>query len=310
MAEFLYATAHLAGTFVNPANAVGNTPGTWAGELNTNVSVDSRWSLGDPVDPLAAGATHTVQSLWRKGSNSNSPTVSVELWENGVFVKTLATDAITSTTFGQTLTGTFTTGQVTNPAALEVRAVMTAIGGSPSSRNSAQVAYFEWEAVTAAAAVQGSGAASLALAASAGGVRTARATGAAALALGASATGQRTTAATGAASLALAATGDGGVPSGLIEGTGAAALSLAAVGSGTRIVEGSGAAATAVTASADGVRTVLGSGAAATQLAATAQGRRTVTATGAAVLTLAAFAAPGGAPPPTVRRLLLLGCGQ
>lgn len=146
MAEFLYATSHQTGTVTNPDNALGNTPSTWAGVTNANTSATSRWAIGNPVNGLTPGATHTVRVVARKGSNTGNPTVAVNLYENGSLVKSLVgTTSVTSTT-GQTLTGTFTTSQVSNKDNIEVEVVITGVGGSGSARNSAQVSHIEWEA--------------------------------------------------------------------------------------------------------------------------------------------------------------------
>lgn len=140
--ETLYATSHITGSFVNPTNANGNTPSTWAGELNTNTSATSRWAIGDPTAALLS-TTQTVNVRARKGSNSNNPDIQVNLYENGTLVQSvIATTAVTSTT-GQTLTGTFNGSVISNQNNVEIEVVMSAAGGSPSARNSAQVAYIE-----------------------------------------------------------------------------------------------------------------------------------------------------------------------
>lgn len=150
--ETLYATSHLAGTFTNPANAVGNTPTTWAGALNTSTNATSRWAIGDPVDPLTSGATQTVVVWSRKGSNSGTPTIALNLYENGTLIRQIGTTSNVTSTTGQSVSGTFTSSEVTNRTAVEIEVVMTAAGGSPSVRNSAQIAYIEWTADTTAAA--------------------------------------------------------------------------------------------------------------------------------------------------------------
>lgn len=148
--ENLYATSHITGSFTTPANAVGSATGTWAGALNTNTSATSRWAMGDPVDPLTTGATQTIRVVARKGSNTGTPTIAINLWENGALVSTiLAATNVTSTT-GQTLTATFASAAITNRANVEIEIVMTAVGGSGSARNSAQVDTILWEANTTA----------------------------------------------------------------------------------------------------------------------------------------------------------------
>jgi hypothetical protein len=140
--EVLYATSHITGGFSNPDNAVGNTPSTWAGDINVNVSATSRWAIGDSVDPLTpAFTTHTIAVVMRKGGNSGNPTAVVRLFEDGTLVKTLASATITSTT-GQTLSGTFTTAEIGDRNNIEVEVAVTGAAGGGSVRNSAQVSHF------------------------------------------------------------------------------------------------------------------------------------------------------------------------
>ncbi len=151
--EFLYATSHLAATWPNPGNALGNTPTTWAGELNTSNDADEGYHLDDPANPLKSGATHTIRTTWRKGSNSGDPLVTIELWEDmggpgSAFVKTLALDVPVTSQTGQVISGTFDTSEVADPTDLGVRIVMTAATGGAGVDNSAQVSHFEWEAET------------------------------------------------------------------------------------------------------------------------------------------------------------------
>jgi hypothetical protein len=142
----LFAISHITGNVANPNNAVGNTPDTWAGSVNANVSATSRWLIAPPNGPLTGGATQTVKVVARKGTNSNDPTVSVNLFEDGTLISPLvASTPITSTT-GQTLTGTFGSSAIRRPEKVEIQVVIAGAGGGPSARNSAQIATIEWEA--------------------------------------------------------------------------------------------------------------------------------------------------------------------
>jgi hypothetical protein len=140
----LFADSHSTGNFLNPNNALGDTPTTWAGELNTSTSATSRWNMENPANPLTTGATQTVEVTLRKGSNSGTPTASILLYESTTLKATLvATTSITSTT-GQVLSGTFASSLITNPNNVRIEVVMTAAGGGPSVRNSAQVSHIKW----------------------------------------------------------------------------------------------------------------------------------------------------------------------
>ena len=143
--ETLYADAHLTGNFANPNNALGNTPSTWAGVANTNSTEQSRWSMADPVSPLTASATQTIRILARKGSNSGNPSITVNLWDNGTLVREIEAGVpITDTGSGQVIEGTFATEEVSSGANVQIEVIGIFVGGSPSARNSPQIAYIEW----------------------------------------------------------------------------------------------------------------------------------------------------------------------
>jgi hypothetical protein len=146
--ETLYADAHITGNVTNPDNAIGNTPSTWAGVTNANTSATSRWSLANPVDPLAAGQTHTLSCVVRKGSNTGDPSVVLTLFDNGTSVKGSGSVTVTSTT-GQTVSVTFTTSEVSNGANVEAQLAITGAAGGGTARNSAQVSHFTFTAETA-----------------------------------------------------------------------------------------------------------------------------------------------------------------
>lgn len=140
--ETIWASSHITGTFTNPNNALNATDAVWAGQLNTNVSQTSRWAMGNPSSTITS--TQTINIIARKGSNSGTPTIALNLYENGTLVQSIAgATSITSTT-GQTVTGTFNASAITNPANVEIEVVMTAAGGNASTRNSAQIDSIEW----------------------------------------------------------------------------------------------------------------------------------------------------------------------
>lgn len=88
--DLVYADAHLVGTVASPANVLGAPNDTWSS--NAAESWDSRFSMADPSAPL--DGLQTVSIEVRKDSGTGSPTITVELWENGVFVKTLVLDEV------------------------------------------------------------------------------------------------------------------------------------------------------------------------------------------------------------------------
>lgn len=87
----LYADAHITGTIPSPSGALDEPDDTWTGD--TGSSWDSRFSMEDvPVGAVLDGIqVVTVQA--RQGSaGTGTPTITVELWENGVYVKDLVVE--------------------------------------------------------------------------------------------------------------------------------------------------------------------------------------------------------------------------
>lgn len=138
----LYATSHITGSANNPNNALGAADGQWAGIINDNTSWTSRWAMDDPAGALTG--TQTISVLASKGSNSNDPSMSINLYENGSLVQSVAsTTTITSTT-GQVVSGTFNASAISNPANVEIEVLTTSNSGSPSKRNSVQIDDIQW----------------------------------------------------------------------------------------------------------------------------------------------------------------------
>lgn len=143
LTETKYASSHITGSFTNPNNAIGAADTVWAGQLNTNSSETSRWAMEDPSGSLSG--TQTVSVWARKGSNGNTPTIALNLYENGVLVQSIVGNTNVTSTSGETISGTFDGSVITNAADVEIEVVMTAAGGSPSNRNSAQIDEIKWD---------------------------------------------------------------------------------------------------------------------------------------------------------------------
>jgi hypothetical protein len=140
--ETKWATSHITGTFTNPNNAIGATDGVWAGQLNTSTSQTSRWAMDNPSGPITG--TQTINVWAEKGSNSGTPTIALNLYENGTLVQSIAAATNVTSTTGMNITGTFNASAIGNPNNVEIEVVETAAGGSPSVRNSAQIDSIQW----------------------------------------------------------------------------------------------------------------------------------------------------------------------
>ena len=140
--QTLYLESTASGDAINATNAIGNTPNTWAGVTNSNTSWTQEWYIQIPTFPNFEGA-QSVAVRFRKGSNSGNPSVMVEVRRQGAVLGSVPNTAITSTT-GQDVVVSFTDNGPVGGLSLYVSAV--SVGGSPSSRNSAQMAMATWTA--------------------------------------------------------------------------------------------------------------------------------------------------------------------
>jgi len=140
--ESKYASSHITGSFATPDNALGAANGSWAGELNKSSSYTSRWAMEDPSGGITG--TQTIDVWSRKGSNSGTPTIALNLYENGSLVQSIVGNTNVTSTTGMNISGTFDASVITSANDVEIEAVETGVGGSPSARNSAQIDSIAW----------------------------------------------------------------------------------------------------------------------------------------------------------------------
>lgn len=124
---FRYAAAHLAGDFSNPTNAVGNTPTTWAGDLNTGTSRTSRWSMTPISEDGRCEGLNLIRVYARKGSNTGNPGMVLNLYEDGVLIRQLTPLTLITSTTLQEVIGTFDGGEVDSGLDIEIEVVMSAV---------------------------------------------------------------------------------------------------------------------------------------------------------------------------------------
>lgn len=91
----------------------------WLTALDPTLATDLRVSFPTPATAPGAGGPTVFQTLVRKTGSGPDPTVSVQLWEAGAFVKELATAAVTSTS-GQLVTATLTPADLSDSSGAEV----------------------------------------------------------------------------------------------------------------------------------------------------------------------------------------------
>jgi len=89
----LYADGHITGTVTTPANALDITDDIWT--TDTTASWASRFAMEDTPASSVLDGTQTVTVLARQApAGTGTPTITVELWEDGVFVKNLVVDEL------------------------------------------------------------------------------------------------------------------------------------------------------------------------------------------------------------------------
>lgn len=155
-AEIVYADAQVSGSITTPANALGSTAGTWAGTPNQNINTTDVWSMANPTLPDLSANTQTITVRARKGSNTGTPTLQVNVYEGATLRQSGVTTNITSTT-GQDVAVTFDGTAFTSANDLRVETVIVGTGGNAATRNSVEIDYIRANLDTEAAAQVGNG---------------------------------------------------------------------------------------------------------------------------------------------------------
>src|SRR5690606_15629344 len=138
--ETVYAASYPAGSAPNPQNALGPPDGLWAGVVNANTSWAQTWTLAVPAGPLRASQTQTVYVRARKGSNSGSPVMDIQvLSPSGTVLYDQVGGTPVSTTAGNNYAYTFSVPTDTDAQGIRIAVNAVAAGGSPSARNSVEV---------------------------------------------------------------------------------------------------------------------------------------------------------------------------
>lgn len=108
----------------NPTSPDAN----WLTALDPTLPTDLRVSFPTPATAPGVGGPTVFQALVRKAGSGPDPDVTIELWEAGVFVKTLTTATVTSPA-GQLVTATLTPADLTAPDGSQVELRLS--GGGP-----------------------------------------------------------------------------------------------------------------------------------------------------------------------------------
>lgn len=148
----LYLSSHITGTISTPTNALGAPNSTWTTDTG-NSSWTSRFACDNPPAGQVLSGTQTVTVRVRKQLGTGNPTLTMELWENGVFVSSFFINQVITSLTGEDVVGFFSAGQVTNPNNVEIFMSGQASGGGPSARAAVQIDGVTWAANHVAAGV-------------------------------------------------------------------------------------------------------------------------------------------------------------
>lgn len=150
MTETLYATDTAESTnTVLPGNAHGAPDTIWTANSGTTPNWSCRWNMGNPSAALSGTQTVTIP-VKKDSSGGNDPNLRVDLYETGVFRRTLFDAAIA---FAQDVVVTFD-GSEAGGSGVQFRLDCTGGGaGGPTNRRSVQVDAIVWAAEVAGAPV-------------------------------------------------------------------------------------------------------------------------------------------------------------
>lgn len=95
----------------------------WWSAVDPDLAIEAR--LGFPTPSVSLQGTQTYRLLLRKTEGAASPTVDVELWEDGVFVALVGDGISVTSTTGQVVEVSFDASLVADRAAVEIRIVGT-----------------------------------------------------------------------------------------------------------------------------------------------------------------------------------------
>ena len=140
-----YLTSSVSGGATNPNNANGAPDGTTTTDGNANNSWTHRWSFGNAPTALY-GSPQPFTMRWRKGSNSGNPDVTaINIYVNGSLRQNIVGSTISVTQTSLTdVTREYTGTAITSGDTVDIEIVVSAAGGSPSTRNSVELDSVTW----------------------------------------------------------------------------------------------------------------------------------------------------------------------
>ncbi|MHC4130130.1 MAG: fibronectin type III domain-containing protein, partial [Planctomycetota bacterium] len=125
----------------------------WATAAGNNTSHFGHFAFATPTQPLDGVANQVFRAAVRKSvgnCGTGTPTARIELWEAGGSVRAGTEVSVTSAS-GQVISFTWTAGEITNAADVEVKVFGIKSGGSPDARCAVDLGAVEWNAEVTAA---------------------------------------------------------------------------------------------------------------------------------------------------------------
>ncbi|MBL4838397.1 MAG: hypothetical protein JKY34_12555 [Kordiimonadaceae bacterium] len=140
---------NLTGAVADIQDSPASPDANWLTAPGNNVATTVRTSLPTPPNNLNAGAALQQFRLWvRKTNHSTDPLMTVELYEDGALIATLATGAGVSSISGQLLTYTWDAALLSAISGVDVecRISGTSGGGKPTNRAALEIGAMAWDA--------------------------------------------------------------------------------------------------------------------------------------------------------------------
>lgn len=142
--ETKYAVQHVRGSFTNPNNALGSPNNTWAGLVNSSTSQQSIYKMDVPTAPITRGES-SITVICKKGSNTGSPTLTVNLYEGNKIVGVLLDNVPVQHSASQGIVADFDLRSITDYNNIYIEVISNAVSGARDYSNSVQIDAIVWD---------------------------------------------------------------------------------------------------------------------------------------------------------------------
>lgn len=156
--DTLAAQTNLSGAVAAVQDDPDSPDGSWLTATDVGADTEARVTFPTPTgNPTAGAALQEFRVQVRRtntGGSNGTPTVAIELYEDGVLVASLASGVGVTSTTGEVVSATWDASSLSTAdgSAVECRVFGTNTGGNPSKRRTVEVGAVEWNAEYSAGA--------------------------------------------------------------------------------------------------------------------------------------------------------------